>query len=447
VTALDDVLSAWVPQQRWYGAKGRPVTSVSAALLGEAREGGPADLVPAVVEVTLDHGEVQRYQVPLSRRASPWDDIGHALVGEADGAWYYDAPHDPDAAALLLDDLIAQKALGSLSFHRIGDISEGLHPRLVGVEQSNTSLVFGEEMILKIFRRLSPGTNPDLEVTRALQEAGSPHIAPVCGWYDAPVGGVPTTLGVAQAFAASASEGWSMATASVRDLYAEGDLHADEVGGDFAGEAHRLGVATAEVHGLLADVLPTATAGPDEAHATASQMRDRLDRAVAEVPDLAPYADGLASLYTGVADIGAVATQRVHGDYHLGQVLRTGAGWLLLDFEGEPARPLEERTALMSPLRDVAGMLRSFTYAARSLLTDHTFASGGLEYRAGEWADRNRSAFCDGYAAAAGRDPRDDALLLQAFEADKAVYEVVYEARHRPTWLTIPLSSIESLVS
>lgn len=447
MSTLDELLAAWVPRQRWYGAKGRPVAAVTAEPLGEPLHGEPADLLPLVVAVTLDGGEVQHYQVPLSRRRAPWDDIGHALVGDDDGAWYYDAPHDPDAAGVLLENLVAERASGPLAFHRLGDVTANLHPRAVGAEQSNSSLVYGEELIVKVFRRLVPGTNPDLEVTRALQEAGSPHVAPVRGWYDAPVAGTPTTLGIAQVFAASASEGWSMATASVRDLYAERDLHADEVGGDFAGEAQRLGAATAEVHTLLREVLPSDVAAPAEAEATAAQMRDRLDRAAAEVPDLAPYAAGLADLYAAVGGARRVGTQRVHGDFHLGQVLRTAAGWLLLDFEGEPARPLAERTALMSPLRDVAGMLRSFEYAARSLLADHATTAGALAYRAGEWADRNRSAFCDGYAAAAGHDPRDDALLLRAFEADKAVYEVVYEARHRPTWLSIPLSSIESLVA
>jgi maltokinase len=237
-----------------------------------------------------------------------------------------------------------------------------------------------------------------------------------------------------------------MATASVRDLFAEEDLHADEVGGDFAGESERLGQTTGEVHQLMAQTLPSAVVGAVESQETAQQLGERLSAALAVVPELAQYADGLRAAYQQVAARTApVAVQRVHGDYHLGQVLRTQDGWVLLDFEGEPARPLAERRALMSPLRDVAGMLRSFDYAARHLLAERP-DQRHLAYRAQEWADRNREAFCDGYARAVGADPREEVVLLRAFELDKAVYEVVYEARNRPTWLQVPLAAIARLV-
>lgn len=444
MTTFAELLAHWLPGQRWYGDKGRPVAQLEVEQ-GRKMDGGHLQLLPLMVRVGFtDGGPAHSYQVPVSLRAEPWEDIGASLIGEAEGSYVYDAPHDPDAASLLLRALRDEATSGEVSFHRLGELPSDLRPRLVGAEQSNTSLVYGEELILKLFRRVAPGRNPDLELTRALQEAGSSHVAKVRGWIETRLAGEEATLGLLQEFARSASEGWKLAQASVRDLYAEADLHADEVGGDFAGEAHRLGAATAEVHALLAGALPARRADLAEAAETAAQMHARLDRAAAQVPELAEHAGALHAAFDAVARQDGVPTQRIHGDYHLGQVLRTDSGWLLLDFEGEPARPLGERTALMSPLRDVAGMLRSFVYAARSLLTDHPHEPA-LEYRAVEWAERNRTAFCEGYAAVSGRDPREDADLLRAFELDKAVYEVVYEAHHRPTWLAIPLGSIQRL--
>jgi maltokinase len=266
----------------------------------------------------------------------------------------------------------------------------------MSAEQSNSSVVYGDDLILKLFRRLQPGANPDIEITKALADAGSPYVARPLAWFDGTVDGEITTLGLLQPFLKTSSEGWAMATASVRDLFAEADLHADEVGGDFAGESERLGVATGEVHLLMARTLPSAVVGPEDSRQTAHQLHERLDAALAVVPDLAPYADGLRAVYDTIADrTEPVAVQRVHGDFHLGQVLRTQEGWMLLDFEGEPARPLSERRALMSPLRDVAGMLRSFDYASRHLLAEradqrHQHCSGrsSSTRRSTKWSTR-----------------------------------------------------------
>jgi maltokinase len=449
-TELNELLKEWLPHQRWFGGKGRPISAVDVESSAVLHEDPAEDVVVRhiVLRVDAKDGGSDRYQLLVGNRTGEIPArLQHAVIGEADGATVYEAVHDADATSNLLHRIVAGEDTPTVRFTTVSDeLDPTLPSRVMGAEQSNTSIVYGEDYILKVFRRLQTGLNPDLEVTRALADAGSTHVAPPLAWLEGDVDGQPTTLGMMQCFLRNASEGWAMATASVRDLFAEGDLHANEVGGDFAGESERLGVATAEVHALMAQALPSRTAGPEDSQATARQLHERLDAALAIVAELAPHAEAMRSLYDAVGELtDPVPVQRVHGDLHLGQVLRTQDGWVLLDFEGEPARTLAERTTLMSPLRDVAGMLRSFDYAARHLLAERS-GEHHLAYRASEWAERNRTAFCDGYASAAGSDPREASVLLRAFELDKAVYEVVYEARNRPSWLPIPLGSIERLV-
>jgi maltokinase len=441
---MRDLLSAWMPKQRWFGGKGRAIAGVEETFSCLLLDADPQVRL-VVARVDYEDGTTESYQLLLATTKDAVEQrLEHAVLGEHEGSIVYDAVHDPVASSALLEHLALGHRVDDISFIRDADIDPELPGRVLGAEQSNTSIVFGDTVILKLFRRLQPGANPDIEVTKALSDAGSPFVATPLAWYDGIVEGETTTLGLLQPFLRGSSDGWSMATASVRDLFAEADLHADEVGGDFAAESERLGAATGQVHALMREVLPSATAGPEESQATARQLHERLDAALLVVPDLSEHADAMRAAYDEVAArTEPVQVQRVHGDYHLGQVLRTQEGWVLLDFEGEPARPLSERRALMSPLRDVAGMLRSFDYAAQHLLVDKP----GLDFRAVEWATRNRDAFCDGYAAAVGADPRVEAVLLRAFELDKAVYETVYEARNRPTWLRVPLASIDRLTA
>ena len=447
-TEVHELLESWLPDQRWFSGKGRPVRAVHVESSNVLLDNDEVLVRHVLMRVEGEDGSLDRYQLLVGSRTGELPTrLARAMIGVADGATLYDAVHDTDATGALLERLASGQATDSLRFSRHGaELDPTLTSRVIGAEQSNTSIVYGEDYILKLFRRLTAGVNPDLEVTSALAAAGSPHVAEPLAWIEGELDGQPTTYAMLQPFLSNASEGWAMATASVRDLFDEADLHADEVGGDFAGESERLGQATAEVHVLLRDALPSRTAGPDESRATATQLLERLEAALAVVPELAPQAESLRAVYAKVRELTEpVPVQRIHGDLHLGQVLRTLDGWFLLDFEGEPARPIAERTTLMSPLRDVAGMLRSYDYAARHLLAERP-TEQHLAYRAEEWSQRNRAAFCAGYAKVTGVDPRESALLLQAFELDKAVYEVVYEARHRPSWLPIPLGSIARIV-
>lgn len=428
----------WLMSQRWFAGRGRSVESAHPDTVIAVGDG--VDLV--IVGVTYFDGlPAERYQVLVQWDSAPIAEYGQlATIGIVDERTAYDAIYRADSARLLLSLIDDPRVVGGVRFSKEpgAALPTDAPARVLTTEQSNTSVVFGEEAILKLFRRLRDGINPDIELSRTLAEASNPHVAALLGSFAVTGGDRSCPLGMVTAYAANSAGGWDMATASTRDLYAEGDLYAHEVGGDFAAEAFRLGEAVASVHTDLARVLGVSNdVLPIEA------MRARLASSAASVPELARFAAAIEQRYARLAGE-PIAAQRIHADLHLGQVLRTTDTWLLIDFEGEPGQPYEQRRQPDSPLRDVAGMMRSMAYAAYFSLADH--ADRQLETRAREWVRRNSNAFCDGYASVSEIDPRAHAEVLAAYELDKAVYEVGYEARYRPGWLHIPLRSIAELI-
>ncbi|MGX7679420.1 maltokinase N-terminal cap-like domain-containing protein [Jatrophihabitans sp. DSM 45814] len=451
-TEVTRVLNDWLGQQRWYAGKSRD-GRVEARLLATLTE-VPHTVQIWIADVAYDDGSVEHYQVPIVLRTAAVDYLDHALIGsvlDADGEQpieIYDALHDKEVTGVWLRALSTGARLDGVDFFPTVEPSEipiEENSLALTSEQSNTSLVFGDIAIMKAFRRIEAGLNPDIEIHEELSRLGARHVARLFGHVTAQIDGQPWSLAMVQEFMTTATDGWQLATASVRDLMAEADLHAEEAGGDFAAEAHRLGVSTAEVHSDLAKSFGTSELRTEDLQERAAAMTARLEAALAEVPSLGGVAGGLRQAYADLAGYREpVVAQRVHGDLHLGQVLRTVHRWVFLDFEGEPAKSIGERRAQDSPIRDVAGMLRSFDYAARHQLVDIR-ATSQSEFRATEWADRNRVSFCEGYAEGGGVDPEQAGVLLRAFEADKAVYELVYEARNRPNWLPIPQASLQRL--
>jgi maltokinase len=478
VRARLDYLSA----RRWFAGKGREIADVTVEPLPWLSPPGadPAWRIE-FVRVTYVDGGTHLYQMPLSyRREEVWT-MGGAFVGwlppapgEAPAA-AYDLPFDGDAASGLLHWLAAGGSQDGFTAHVLDTLDESARPLVLAGEQSNTNIVFSDTMMLKLFRRVQPGHNPDIEAHAALMRAEpSPdlRVTPkLLAWFEyesaatavAPFHG---DLAMVTQFLPSATDGWAIATASVRDLLAEADLHADEVGGDFASEAERLGGVTASMHSALSRSFDTVEWTGDDLTKLAGSLRARLEAAAARVPRLESMVERIAVRYHAIGTLTEpVVAHRVHGDLHLGQTMRTIRGWKIIDFEGEPGAPYDARVAPDSPLRDVAGMLRSIDYASEHLLADR-LPENQSKFRAAEWRERNASAFVRGYltqraAAASGSDDTDqqhtadtaagtawapaEDVLVRAYELDKAVYEVVYEADMRPDWIRIPLAALERL--
>ena len=426
-------------RQRWSGAANRAIRSVELVWHDVLRADTPL-LIWALARVHFADGAMQDYQVFVGARpADPSPDFLHgkereqvAVVADAEGGGdvvLYDALVDPDLAIEILH-LAAPDWVVEVR-------------RPIVLEHSNSSIVFDESVILKIFRKVEPGPNPDVEITRTLSEHGYEHVLEPL----AELVRDGTDLAVLRPFLVGAVEGWHLARTSVRDLLASRQAP-EQAGADFAPDAERIGAMLAELHLVMAEAWGRERG---DAASWSAEMRAHLD-GLGPVEGLDTA--GVRLRYDRLGHTSDAGTQiHIHGDLHLAQVIKADTGWLVLDFEGEPARRRANRYTASSPLRDVAGMLRSFHYAAAVGRADWAEDDDELDGLVVAWEERNRAAFLAGYfsgdgiAALLPAEPIDREAVLSAFELDKAVYEVGYELAHRPEQVDVPLAGIERLLS
>jgi trehalose synthase-fused probable maltokinase len=486
--ALDEgALRQWLMARRWFAAKGREPRSVRIAEVVPLSWGGTwgGDAVALVEVVTGGEGAeltTQHYQLPLALRAPQEAEPSAAVLlrveseGSADVAVVIDGTADEQFRRKLA---VAFAAGGGARF---GDasarwvvepvessgvaLSAGADTRVMKGEQSNTSIVFGDQAILKLFRRLEPGINPDVEIGHFLTtRAHFPHTPGLLGtigmrW----AGGEPAVAGMLQRYLPGSRDAWEFVLERLA-------AHLRGVGDDMRGDAAELGRVTRELHEALASVSDDENFAPapagrrdvqewaDAASRSVEDALQLLEARLASLPDAtrvqgARVLDGRKRLLDRIdqarGEVGDDAGLRIrhHGDYHLGQVLRRReGGFVIIDFEGEPSRSLQVRRGKNSPLRDVAGMLRSFSYAA---------AVGGVEAgadaaaaNAAVWEHGMRSAFLTAYLTAGGSalllpgGAGGAEALISLFELEKVSYELGYELNNRPDWVWIPLQGLE----
>jgi maltokinase len=451
-----DAVAQWLARQRWYATKSRQIATLDFKQTIALESGSP--LVLVLAQAGFATGTHELYQLPLSFVAP--DELGEREAIQRGSDWVaVDAVADPELGRELLraidDERTIETDEGCARFVRVGAGGPLRHDaavRPMGVEQSNSSIVFADETVLKVFRHLEPGINPELEMLRFLTEHGYESIAPLQGYYEYDSRSLQATLGVAQRFMAGAIGGWELAL--------------DRIGTDpaaFLISLGGLGQVTAALHNALASDNEDSAFAPEEPSQEAlallvATLDEEIDRVFLRLPNdervatLAGRGQDVREQISQRAQLGIGGRLiRTHGDFHLGQTLhaasptRAGGSWLIIDFEGEPARPLFERRQKNSPLRDVAGMLRSFAYAAAASAIQRSLpAPGDFERRA-------RDTFLERYLNEIDSAllPAGDAAirnLLSIFELEKAVYELQYELDNRPDWLPIPVAGITRLL-
>lgn len=494
----------YLQRQRWFRGKGRSVADVRFVDGFELSSGAVPRLL-AVLLVEYRGGVQEHYLTPLSIRPRVEGEEAMAIAavpGSSTSQWVCDATREDDVWRTLYDAVGGEKEIIGLSDSLTGRVIPGKQDELaspvdqvkvLSADQSNTSVVLDRRVIIKLIRKLDLGINPDHEVLEFLTtQTACREVPPLLGlmtYHDNHVEetGAEGTILVVQGFVPNKGDGWSYTLMRLEELLKpirEGEQ--DRLGitskavrdklDTFLGEIRHLGVLTGKLHLALASNTELDAFRPEPItahdvegwHAKMMQLLTEVCRDLRGLPVEHQTLMGLSlDEADGVERVcrnrfeqlsllakGRSAKVRHHGDYHLGQVLKTEDGFIVIDFEGEPARPLEERRAKVCPLKDVAGMLRSFNYAAQAVLKQHQPISAPESVIITDWERAARAAFLDGYRSIAKPgevaflpDTWEDVMqVLRVYELDKALYELQYELHNRPDWLPIPLQGIRSLM-